>query len=408
MSIENPNLEQQKIDLMSQIQQDQQAQEQIINQILRTLQTTHDVEVLLSDVVLVNQLQSSQKKSRDFQQRINESKQNEEQINSARNKYRALATQGQMLYFSILELRSIDYMYQYSLEKYKQIFVKALQNDSFMDIKQFELKLKNMSQVITETIFTIISMSLFERHKLLFSFLICLKMHAPRLSVTKEEWEVFLHTDTTRPTDAPCPVDFIPSFQWIYIAHQLELAQKISKYANLAKKIFADTGSRGLFNAFYHSQSQYTEAAFFKLLGIKNGFEKLTIIKIFRPDQLIKGIQYFLSEELGGVYVAPPSANLGTVFQYSDFDIPIIFILTQGSDHRELLLKFAEERAMQKKINIIALGQGQGEKAIKMMTQAQKRGEWILLENCHLAESWMPSLDRFTQQLQKQPNSQYR
>jgi dynein heavy chain len=54
---------------------------------------------------------------------------------------------------------------------------------------------------------------------------------------------------------------------------------------------------------------------------------------------------------------------------------------------------------MSSRLSAISLGQGQGKKAAALIAEAQAVGSWVVLQNCHLAPSWMPALDRICEEM---------
>ena len=73
--------------------------------------------------------------------------------------------------------------------------------------------------------------------------------------------------------------------------------------------------------------------------------------------------------------------------------------LPRRSDPTGSLQKFALDKG--KEVNSISLGQGQGPKAEAMITNGTSNGGWVLLNNCHLAVSWMGKLDQFPEPSKK-------
>ncbi len=71
-----------------------------------------------------------------------------------------------------------------------------------------------------------------------------------------------------------------------------------------------------------------------------------------------------------------------------------------GADPMADLLKLADEMRFTKKFEKVSLGQGQGPKAEKLLEAGMDRGMWVCLQNCHLAVSWMPSLERIVDGIQ--------
>ena len=61
-----------------------------------------------------------------------------------------------------------------------------------------------------------------------------------------------------------------------------------------------------------------------------------------------------------------------------------------------------------KRFETMSLGQGQGKKAEDMIVKASQKGEWVLLQNCHLAASWMSDLERIVEDFSENLHPDFR
>lgn len=80
------------------------------------------------------------------------------------------------------------------------------------------------------------------------------------------------------------------------------------------------------------------------------------------------------------------------LYESSDVATPVIFVLSPGADPTSALLKFAAELEMGELTDMVSLGQGQGVIAEQTIEAAKREGKWVILQNCHLGKSWMPTL----------------
>lgn len=75
-----------------------------------------------------------------------------------------------------------------------------------------------------------------------------------------------------------------------------------------------------------------------------------------------------------------PQINLHELYNDTSPVIPLIFILSAGSDPFGALQRFAAEKGFQDRIQSISLGQGQGPVAEKMLHEAIFIGDWVFLQ----------------------------
>eukprot|EP01017_Pseudomicrothorax_dubius_P012444 TRINITY_DN1514_c0_g2_i1.p1 TRINITY_DN1514_c0_g2~~TRINITY_DN1514_c0_g2_i1.p1 ORF type:complete len:757 (+),score=146.41 TRINITY_DN1514_c0_g2_i1:194-2464(+) len=123
-------------------------------------------------------------------------------------------------------------------------------------------------------------------------------------------------------------------------------------------------------------------------------FNRLLLIKILRPEYLVRSIGIYLSQEMSPAYETPAPYVLDEVCSSASPSTPILFILSTGADPTSVILRFAAEKTMDKHLLPISLGQGQGQRAENLIERAKRGGEWVLLQNCHLAQSWLPTLEK--------------
>jgi dynein heavy chain len=104
-----------------------------------------------------------------------------------------------------------------------------------------------------------------------------------------------------------------------------------------------------------------------------------------------------VASSAGRRYTEPPPFDLPACYDDSENITPLVFILSTGSDPNKDIQELARNLSMEDKWTSIALGQGQGAIAEKLIEKSTKDGSWVLLQNCHLCVSWLPTLERIVE-----------
>ena len=82
---------------------------------------------LLEDVALIDTLQSSKETSDEVKQALEQAEITMKKINDTREMYRSCGRQASILFFVLNDLNKIDPMYQFSLDWYKALFMRSIE-----------------------------------------------------------------------------------------------------------------------------------------------------------------------------------------------------------------------------------------------------------------------------------------
>uniref|UniRef100_A0A8D0HJ90 Dynein axonemal heavy chain 1 n=1 Tax=Sphenodon punctatus TaxID=8508 RepID=A0A8D0HJ90_SPHPU len=385
---ERPDLEEAKNQLIISNAKMRQELKEIEDQILYRLSSSEGNPV--DDLELIKVLEASKLKAGEIQAKVKIAEQTEKDIDITRMEYVPVAVRTQILFFCVSDLSNVDPMYQYSLEWFLNIFLSGIANSERADT--LKKRIANINRYLTFSLYSNVCRSLFEKHKLMFAFLVCVWIMMNEGKINMDEWRYLLSggaVKTMRENPAP---------EWLYERAWGDILA-LTNLTNFAS--FADdfVYNVSCFRAIFDSAEPHREPLPGEWDTKLDTFQKLLVLRCLRGDKVTNAMQDFVAANLEQRFIEPQTANLSVVFKESASTTPLIFVLSPGTDPAADLYKFAEEMKFSKKLTAISLGQGQGPRAEAMMRGAMERGKWVFFQNCHLAPSWMPSLERLIENI---------
>uniref|UniRef100_A0A8C5R657 Dynein axonemal heavy chain 12 n=1 Tax=Leptobrachium leishanense TaxID=445787 RepID=A0A8C5R657_9ANUR len=263
----------------------------------------------------------------------------------------------------------------------------------FNKSKILEKRLRYLNDHFTYNLYCNVCRSLFEKDKLLFSFLLCCNLLMARKEVDIHEFMFLLTGGVGLQNNVSNPAaSWLPEKCW----DELCRASDLPSFKGL-RDHFRENPEE--WHTIYDSKEPHNVPLPSPFDENLNDLQKMIILRCLRPDKISPAISSYVTEKLGKKFVEPPPFDLSKSYVDSNCTIPLIFVLSPGADPMASLLKFANDRVMGgDKFQAISLGQGQGPVATKMIKEALTGGTWVCLQNCHLAVSWMPTLEKICEE----------
>jgi dynein heavy chain len=413
---------------------------------------------ITEDVELIEGLEDAKRISNEISVKMVEAAKTTEMIETTSEKYRAVATRGSLLFFVMKELFRVHTYYMYSLNAFVVVFLRGIDlvsggNDDGGGAKKIKRKessllskFKTAAKKVVETarfnwnkdmlsnarrrtgedigpmvdqlqaagrmdlsdgeiddrcgvlcdsilsvVFNYVRRGLFEQDKLTVATLLTLRIDMRSGELSSEEVDgLILAAPHAEPGGMGALAEWLGEPIWAKVKN-LELLK--GSFAKLGDDMQTDSDD---WQAWFDRETP-EEAPMPGEYRNLTAFQRLLVLRILRPDRLPAALFEYISDSLGDEYVNQSPFNMATTFEESSPSTPIFFTLFPGVDPTTWVEQFGSTVGMTAEADRfmnISMGQGQDGPAQAAIEKYSKNGGWLMLQNVHLMQAWLPSLER--------------
>ncbi|CAG9136920.1 unnamed protein product [Plutella xylostella] len=309
---------------------------------------------MLDNVDLVDTLENTKTKAAEVIEKLAIAAATTRELEGLRDGYRPVARRGAILFFVLSDMAGVNSMYQYSLTSYLDVFTYALRKA--MPNVILMRRLRNIIDMLTKNVYDYGCTGIFERHKLLFSFQMAIKLEQSEDRVSQAQLDFFIKGNVSleKPTQAN-PSTWISTQGW----------HDIMKLSTDFQETFAalpDHISRNMeaWQKWADSDTPESNTIPDEYLDRMDPFELLMLLRCFRVDRIYRALTHYITVTMGEEYITPPVVSFDMIFEQSTPFTPVVLILSAGSDPTAEVMALAARCGVGGgALQYLSLGQGQ-------------------------------------------------
>jgi len=399
---------------------------------------------ILEDVDLILTLEDAKKTADEVKEKFAIAQDTEAKINEISENYRPTAQKGALFFFLLMDLRKIHSFYKYSLDAFVVVVTRAISSvllrkpkaepvaaaptggeggdgeddEEFEDDEEVPVAAEAQEEDEDEGVIELAGKELVERVHLLsgivtsfgFSYtrrglLDCDKltvatMLAMRIGVltkqsTREEVDILIRAPPD-PNAKPIPES---ARSWLTdgIWGQLQMLESLPVFKSVNGALTQNMEQDSLGWRRWYGEARAESADLPRSFRDISPFYRLLLLRVLRPDRLSAALTQYVHDNLGNDFVEQEPFNMEATYEESSCYSPFFFVLFPGTDPTPTIeglgRKLGVTEANGKLVNI-SMGQGQENVAVNALNKSAKEGGWVMLQNIHLMQNWLKTLER--------------
>eukprot|EP00397_Hematodinium_sp_SG-2012_P000164 GEMP01000164.1.p1 GENE.GEMP01000164.1~~GEMP01000164.1.p1 ORF type:complete len:2602 (+),score=544.41 GEMP01000164.1:57-7808(+) len=420
---------------------------------------------ILDDVALILTLEDAKKTSDEVKEKFVVSQETEIKINETSENYRPAANRGALLFFLLMDLCKMHSFYKYSLDSFIMVVTRAIDSVSLrkkeppkiqessaavnelaakdsgdgkegeedeeeeealrgeveaeVEEKEEEIleltgkelvqRVNLLTSLCTLFVFNYTRRGLLDADKLIVASMLTFRVMVRQKSILEEEVDTLIRAppDTN---SSPMPEN---ARSWLteVIWAQLKTLENFPVFKSASGALTQNIEQDSLGWKRWHSEAATETADLPRSFRDLSPFHRLLLLRVLRPDRLGSALSQFVQDNMGNDYVDQSPFNMDETYGESSCLTPFFFVLFPGTDPTPVVEGLARNlgitEANGRFVNI-SMGQGQETVAINALNKSGKEGGWILLQNVHLMQSWLKTLERSLEVVEEFAHPEFR